>query len=290
MKRKLNINNLNIFLILIISSSFIKAQEIIVPVSEKNRFACSSFLKPSKVSSYGPENISDFDQSTAWVEGVKGDGIGEWVAIFLGKLDELKDISEVEVTLFAGYQKNIESFKNNSIPTKLQVELFVDKKVVSSSILTEPEENWQAGTRKINLKPTLPDKKSGSIWLKVTILKVLSGEKWTDTAISEVLCNFKHADPHSVKMSISKFCKAINEKNFRVIQDYTSQDVQDIINGFTNEFAPEYGPNCNLNALIHSEKSIYLYAVEGGDGNSYAKFTYEAGKWKFNAFSYFTGM
>jgi len=53
-----------------------------IPVSEKNRFASSSFLPSSKVSNYGPENICDFDQSTAWVEGVKGDCVGEWEKLF----------------------------------------------------------------------------------------------------------------------------------------------------------------------------------------------------------------
>ena len=277
MKRKLNINNLNIFLILIISSSFIKAQEIIVPVSEKNRFACSSFLKPSKVSSYGPENISDFDQTTAWVEGVKGDGVGEWVAIYLGEVEDLKDISELEITIYPGYQKNNDTFENNSVPTSLKFELNVIDQVVSSEIMNEPKDKYELrGARKITLNTTSTQPKQGSLWLKITILKVQKGKKWDDTAISEIICNFKNANPFNIHSIIYQFQNALNNRNESKIKLMSELHINKIYSAFTNQYEEELNPYCCLaKPEIHSFDTVLQYATGGEVANTYAIFRYE---------------
>ena len=41
----------------------------------------SSELNATNKNSYLGKNIIDFNTKTAWVEGVKGDGIGEWIEI-----------------------------------------------------------------------------------------------------------------------------------------------------------------------------------------------------------------
>lgn len=44
---------------------------------------------------YGAHNLFDKDSSTAWVEGVKGDGIGESVYIGINEIPEDEIITEV---------------------------------------------------------------------------------------------------------------------------------------------------------------------------------------------------
>lgn len=257
------------------------AQEIIVPVSEKNRFGCSSFLKPSKVSSYGPENICDLDQTTAWVEGLKGDGVGEWVAIYLGEIEDLKDISELEITIYPGYQKNNDTFENNSVPTRLKFELNLVDQVASSEIMFEPKDKYELrGARKITLKTTSTQPKQGSVWLKITILKVQKGKKWDDTAISEIVCNFKNANPFNIHSIINQFQNALNNRKESQIKLMSKLNVNKIYSAFTNQYEEELNPFCCLaKPEIHSFDTVLQYATGGEVANTYAIFRYENDQW-----------
>ena len=58
----------------------------------KGSYSCSSELNPppfNEFGEYGAHNLCDKDFSTAWVEGVEGNGIGESINIGIG--NELKD-------------------------------------------------------------------------------------------------------------------------------------------------------------------------------------------------------
>ena len=281
--------NLILFQIIAVAG-FGSAQTI--PVSQSKPFAASSVLKASNVANYNPSNVFDFSQSTAWVEGAKGSGVGEWVALYLGKLEELGDISDPVITIYPGYQKDGSSLYNNNIPTSLRIELFLDNKLIGST-LVNPESEGLSVTRmeaEINFKKVNASK--GIVWLKVTILKVQKGNKWDDTAISEIYCNFRKGNPHRIKESINRFCQGVMKKNAAVIKEFTNESVTKIVKQFTNEFLyeadPTTGPECSSDPIICSEGTVYLYAVEGGDGASYAKFVLTNGKWKLKGFNYFS--
>lgn len=257
-----------------------------IPVSESQLFAASSVLKASNVANYNPSNVFDFTQSTAWVEGAKGSGVGEWVALYLGKLEKLGDISDPVITIFPGYQKDGNSYTNNNIPSSLKIELFVDNNRIGSTLIDNEKEHFYGlVTTEMNCKKGTITK--GIVWLKVTILKVQKGKKWDDTAISEIYCNFKNANPHMIKESINRFCQGVIKKNAAVIKEFTNESVKRTVDRFTSEFDPEAGPSCSNEPIICSEGVVYLHAVEGGDGASYAKFVLTNGKWKLKGFNYF---
>jgi len=262
-----------------------------IPVSENKQFAASSVLKASNVANYNPSNVFDFTQQTAWVEGVKGSGVGEWIAIYLGKLEELGDISEPAVTIYPGYQKDWNSLTNNGIPSKLKIELFLNDKMIGSSVI-DPESKGLSLTR---IETEISCEKfsavKGIVWLKVTILKVQKGKKWDDTAISEIYCNFRKANPHKIKETINRFCQGVMKKNAASIKEFTNQPIKKIVEAFTNEFMyeadPTTGPDCSNDPIICSEGTVYLFATEGGDGASFAKFVWINGKWSLKGFNYF---
>jgi len=84
---------------------------------------CSSELDPvdpfEGIGNYGTHNLLDKNPSTAWVEGVEGDGIGETVTIEAG--ETLK-----EAIIFRnGYQKSQGTFEGNSRVKRMRVTLYI---------------------------------------------------------------------------------------------------------------------------------------------------------------------
>jgi len=67
---------------------------------------------------YGPHNLLDKDAKTAWVEGEKGDGIGESVTIEAG------ETLQEAINLRNGYQKSQALFNANSRVKRLRLTLF----------------------------------------------------------------------------------------------------------------------------------------------------------------------
>jgi len=195
------------------------------PVSEINKFYASSFLSSSKVSDYGPENICDFDQSTAWVEGVKGDGVDEWVATYLGHSDNSNEVSKIFVGIYYGYQKSRETLSNNGAPTSYKISLFIsskqiDEKIFNTYIFEGEEESdcWGGFANcSFDLPKGLPIQ--GNIWIKVELLKVRPGVKYKDTAISEVIVNFLGANPFNAKEKIPNRLKNKNYEGFYVMNE-----------------------------------------------------------------------
>lgn len=68
---------------------------------------------------YGAHNLFDKDSSTAWVEGVKGDGIGE--SVYVGMGDRLNEI----ICIVNGYQRSRSIYFKNNRPKTLRLSLFV---------------------------------------------------------------------------------------------------------------------------------------------------------------------
>ncbi|MBE9509254.1 MAG: hypothetical protein IMY71_00125 [Bacteroidetes bacterium] len=68
---------------------------------------------------YGAHNLFDKDAATAWVEGVKGDGIGE--SVYIGMGDRLNE----KICIVNGYQKSQSLYFKNNRPKTLRLSLFV---------------------------------------------------------------------------------------------------------------------------------------------------------------------
>ncbi len=146
----------------------------------------SSYLKSQGDNNYEPKNAHDLNYKNAWVEGVSGYGIGEYLLYtFEGASPRITEIIVVN-----GYVKSKLAWENNSRVKKLKV--YIDNKPYailnlkdirgSQSFKVEPignsdREDW-------NVLKTKPD------WtLKFEILDVYKGLKYDDVAISEIYFN-----------------------------------------------------------------------------------------------------
>lgn len=79
-------------------------------------YASSQLDAEKSYDMYSTENISDGDLTTAYVEGVEGDGIGQLLKFdFEGMCSYEID----RIRIYPGYQKDDETFKKNSRPLKL---------------------------------------------------------------------------------------------------------------------------------------------------------------------------
>lgn len=144
---------------------------------------------------YQGSNLFDGKTETAWVEGAKGNGIGEWIKI---KLDAKKvspsstPFSVFEVGIIPGYAKSKKTWEENN---RLKTALLI----VHSPPISYPKE-FEWVVYRLRLKDenklqyfTLPDDMletnsnpmTKTIWLKIE--DVYKGTKFDDTCISEVV-------------------------------------------------------------------------------------------------------
>lgn len=264
-----------------------------IPVSESNPFSCSSSLPNSKTADYSPANICDLDESTAWVEGIKGNGLNQWVAIYLGKMEELKSIDELAVKILPGYAKSSESYFANNIPTQLKLELFIDETLITSKELNCPileidEYNTDCffGYNEASLKFENKRLNKGFLWLKVTINKIYKGKKWDDTAISEIICNIKNADPYSYLKTLNEYCNAIMKKKDNVVKTFTAIPLKDIYDKFDASAFYDFekgAETVRIPILLSSKKALYHWNPYQC-GCEAALFEYNNGKWSLKRF------
>jgi hypothetical protein len=147
------------------------------------KVTASSFLRAQGSNNYEPQNAHDLNYKDAWVEGVPGYGIGEFLTYKFSATSPR--ITEIKVV--NGYVKSESAYRNNSRVKKLMVYLNetpyvilnLEDKIASQCFKVEPIGN---GNRKdwdvLKTKPS---------WtLKFEILEVYKGLKYDDVAISEI--------------------------------------------------------------------------------------------------------
>ncbi len=79
----------------------------------------SSMLSPQGDNTYYPENAHDLSYETAWVEGVPGHGIGEYIEYHV----QPENPRITEIIVVNGYVKSDRAWKNNSRVKKLKLYL-----------------------------------------------------------------------------------------------------------------------------------------------------------------------
>jgi hypothetical protein len=104
---------------------------------------------------------------TAWVEGVKGYGIGEWFELTCNNVNEI----------FNGYQATASAWLNNSRVKKFKV--YLDKKPLCFLVLKD-----EMGGQSFTL-PFENDWNTPHIF-RFEIVEVYKGAKWDDVGISEI--------------------------------------------------------------------------------------------------------
>ncbi|WP_299818623.1 caspase family protein [uncultured Roseibium sp.] len=130
----------------------------------------SSVLDPQYGNRYGPGNLFDGKTSTAWVEGVSGEGAGEKVLVAFDRPRWLQGFEIVN-----GYAKNRDIFQKNARVRTANVTLS------------------DGTTRILRLSDTMGaeryvfDTPVEAAWLEFEIGTVFPGSRYKDTAISEVI-------------------------------------------------------------------------------------------------------
>ncbi|WP_299242212.1 hypothetical protein [uncultured Aquimarina sp.] len=145
--------------------------------------SASSYLKTQGKTSYVPKNAHDFDYKNAWVEGVDGYGVGEFLEFSFPQ----ENPRITQISIVNGYVKSEKAWRENSRVKKLK--MYIDD--VPYAILNLKDER---ATNHFEVAPIgnadrnnyeelakLPD------WtMKFEILEVYRGEKYEDTVISEI--------------------------------------------------------------------------------------------------------
>ena len=119
---------------------------------------------------YDAANVLDGDDGTAWVEGAKGYGIGEWVELSASAPQLCFGLS-----IEAGYMKDYDTFAKNGRVRTLRVE--ADGQTVYEGELRDEELANQ-------IIPFSQAVEASA--LRITILGTYPGEKYEDTCISEI--------------------------------------------------------------------------------------------------------
>lgn len=144
----------------------------------------TSELKPQAGNTYIAKNLHDYDVRTAWVEGVEGCGENEEIQFTFNMYPNLK-VTTIEI--FNGYCKDVETWKKNGRVKELQ--LSVDDTIIGILHCKDTYMGQSFEIGEFHCKS-----KEDTMTFKLTILSTYPGDKYDDTAISEI--NFDGKGDH----------------------------------------------------------------------------------------------
>lgn len=130
--------------------------------------SASSYLSEKNIK-HVPDRIMDGDTTTAWVEGVEGNGEGESITFTFGDLYVVSDIK-----IWNGYQKSEDLYYKNARPAELELE-FSDGSTERISL-----QDISSGFQEFALERHVTS------YVKVKIVSTYDGSKYEDTVISEI--------------------------------------------------------------------------------------------------------
>ncbi|MBN9674043.1 NADase-type glycan-binding domain-containing protein [Roseibium aggregatum] len=136
--------------------------------SDGLQVCASSILDPQYGNRYGPGNLLDRDASTAWVEGVSGNGAGQKLMISFGRSRALSGFEIVN-----GYAKNRDIYTKNARVRTATLHLSD-----GSSQPISLRDDMRASRFTFNSPRDVS-------WMELEIGSVFVGSKYTDTALSE---------------------------------------------------------------------------------------------------------
>ena len=138
----------------------------------------SSHLPSNKSFDYVAGKVDDFDVSTAWVEGVDGNGEGETIEFTF----DSESLGFNEIHIINGYAKTQKAWEENSRVKKLKVYCNNTPIAILNLEDSRTEQLFKVGMVE-------PKKRiKGKNWfVKFEILEVYPGTKYEDTAITEII-------------------------------------------------------------------------------------------------------
>lgn len=132
------------------------------------RYCATSVLPPIGSNRYDPSKLFDGRSDTAWVENDPGDGIGETITLDFGRERRLAGFE-----IMNGYDKDQRTWSNNSRVSRF--ELAMDSRKIAAEL---PD---RRGMNAFEFGAPVSTRS-----LELTILDVYPGEKYRDTAISQL--------------------------------------------------------------------------------------------------------
>ncbi|MFH6984494.1 NADase-type glycan-binding domain-containing protein [Marinoscillum luteum] len=146
----------------------------------------SSELSAQGTNTYIANNAHDLSYETAWVEGVPGYGIGEYLEYHV----KPENPRITDIIIVNGYVKSDNAWKNNSRVKTLK--MYVDNKPYAVLELadTKAEQHFKVDPIGYNDRHNFEQlKKKPNFTMKFEISEVYPGAKWDDTAITEIYFN-----------------------------------------------------------------------------------------------------
>lgn len=143
----------------------------------------TSNLSTQGTSTYEPENMNDGNKNTAWVEGKRDYGIGEKIIVQFSAIDGLTDIPFDQIFITNGYAKSPSIWEDNSRVKLIKVYHNGNPKfIIKLEDTIYPQ--WVSWDETFNI--------SESDKVELEILEVYPGNKFKDTAISDLSLNGAH--------------------------------------------------------------------------------------------------
>ena len=138
----------------------------------------SSELKSQGKSNYTAKSANDFSYKTAWVEAKKDAGMGEYIEY------SFKNLSPriTSIIISNGYMKSDLVWKNNNRVKLLK--LYLNGEVYGLLKLTDTKTDQEFKVGTLGHNPNGED-----LVLRFEIVEVYRGEKYNDTAITEIYFN-----------------------------------------------------------------------------------------------------
>ena len=142
----------------------------------------SSELPPSGGKSYSGSNLIDGDPTTVWAEGAAGTGIGETITLHLDKAQPVYGVQMV-----IGYTASYEQYKNNGMPTDVEVD-FGGARAEGHDLEGYGSEGFSPeDLASMNRFVVSLDEPVVTDTVRITITGAKKGEKYDDICMSEVL-------------------------------------------------------------------------------------------------------
>ncbi len=131
---------------------------------------------------YNSSNAIDSNFATAWVEGVDGDGTGECITLYL---DGIHKISSVKI--YNGYLKTKRRYSINGRASKVVIEAGDGyTQTADLNVMYPPEQEIAFSDDELGETEIMFTQPCETDKISITIMGVVSGTKYKDTAISEI--------------------------------------------------------------------------------------------------------
>lgn len=155
----------------------------------------SSNLQTYKGIKYDGDNLYDNNLKTAWIEGKDGDGMGESIEYIInnnkkrGEGDPELYNSKIDnipcINIYNGYQKSLKAFKENNRVKKIK--MYVQGREYAILELEDRTGEQSFDIPAVKYLKEVKDKLyKTDLIIKFEIMEIYSGEKYSDTAISEI--------------------------------------------------------------------------------------------------------